>query len=44
MPKSPQKWPFMDRTILGLDRDTPVGHARSCFDSAKWKRPCGLPV
>ncbi|KHG06047.1 hypothetical protein F383_32268 [Gossypium arboreum] len=24
MPKSPQKWPFPNRTILGLCRDTPV--------------------
>ncbi|KHG09790.1 hypothetical protein F383_02449 [Gossypium arboreum] len=24
MPKSPQKLPFPNRTILGLDRDTPV--------------------
>ncbi|KHG11108.1 hypothetical protein F383_12367 [Gossypium arboreum] len=24
MPKSPQKWHFSNRTILGLDRDTPV--------------------
>ncbi|KHF98586.1 hypothetical protein F383_37773 [Gossypium arboreum] len=23
MPKSPQKWPFPNRTILGLSRDTP---------------------
>ncbi|KHG06419.1 hypothetical protein F383_32921 [Gossypium arboreum] len=23
MPKSPQKWPFPNRTLLGLDRDTP---------------------
>ncbi|KHG29090.1 atp-dependent rrna helicase spb4 [Gossypium arboreum] len=35
MPKSPQKWSFLNRTILGLDRDTPVrasilpnGHGR----------------
>ncbi|KHF97926.1 hypothetical protein F383_17360 [Gossypium arboreum] len=24
MPKSPQNWPFPNRVILGLGRDTPV--------------------
>ncbi|KHG22241.1 Glutathione biosynthesis bifunctional gshAB [Gossypium arboreum] len=24
MPKSPKNWPFSNRTILGLGRDTPV--------------------
>ncbi|KHG08888.1 hypothetical protein F383_36272 [Gossypium arboreum] len=24
MPKSPKNWPFPNRTILGLCRDTPV--------------------
>ncbi|KHG05212.1 hypothetical protein F383_31542 [Gossypium arboreum] len=24
MPKSPQNWPFSNRVILGLGRDTPV--------------------
>ncbi|KHG23378.1 hypothetical protein F383_29888 [Gossypium arboreum] len=24
MPKSPQKWPFPNRALLGLGRDTPV--------------------
>ncbi|KHG10181.1 hypothetical protein F383_04077 [Gossypium arboreum] len=24
MPKSPQKWPFSNRTILGLIKDMPV--------------------
>ncbi|KHG13080.1 hypothetical protein F383_09928 [Gossypium arboreum] len=28
MPKSPQKWPFPNRTLLGLDRDMPVWSAR----------------
>ncbi|KHG07765.1 hypothetical protein F383_34891 [Gossypium arboreum] len=24
MPKSHQKWPFLNRTLFGLDRDMPV--------------------
>ncbi|KHG15923.1 hypothetical protein F383_03495 [Gossypium arboreum] len=44
MPKSPQKWPFPNRTILSLGRDTPVCHARSCFDPAKWTQSCATPV
>ncbi|KHG12777.1 hypothetical protein F383_18014 [Gossypium arboreum] len=24
MPKSPQKWPFPNRTTLGLSKDTPL--------------------
>ncbi|KHG11845.1 hypothetical protein F383_17708 [Gossypium arboreum] len=44
MPKSPQKWPFVNWTQLGLGRDTAVCHARLCFDSGKLTRPCGLPV
>ncbi|KHF97961.1 hypothetical protein F383_37293 [Gossypium arboreum] len=24
MPKSPKNWPFLNRTKLGLGRDTPV--------------------
>ncbi|KHF99730.1 hypothetical protein F383_38582 [Gossypium arboreum] len=24
MPKSPQNWPFLNWTQLGLDRDTPM--------------------
>ncbi|KHG22307.1 Beta-amyloid-like protein [Gossypium arboreum] len=41
---SPQKWPFLNWTQLGLGKDTLVCHARSCFDSFKLTRPCGLPV
>ncbi|KHF98127.1 hypothetical protein F383_37249 [Gossypium arboreum] len=47
MPRSPQKWPFPDRTLLGLDRDTHgrvVYPFKSCFDSSKWTWLCGLPM
>ncbi|KHG13133.1 hypothetical protein F383_19980 [Gossypium arboreum] len=44
MPKSPQKWPFLNRAILGLNRDTPLCPCKSCFDLAKWTRPCDTPV
>ncbi|KHG06866.1 Fluconazole resistance 1 [Gossypium arboreum] len=47
MPKSPQNWPFLNRVILGLGRDTPmcvVYPCKSCFDPAKGTRPCDTPV
>ncbi|KHG20539.1 RNA polymerase II transcription factor B subunit 3 [Gossypium arboreum] len=33
MPESPQNWPFPNRVILGLDRDTPL-----CEYSSPWSR------
>ncbi|KHF98541.1 hypothetical protein F383_37809 [Gossypium arboreum] len=33
MPKSPQNWPFPNRVILGLGRDTPM-----CDYSSLWSR------
>ena len=33
MPKSPQKWPFLNRAILGLGRDTHM-----CDYSSPWSR------
>ncbi|KHG09584.1 hypothetical protein F383_36588 [Gossypium arboreum] len=45
MPKSPQNWPFLNWTKLGLGRDTPVCDClRPWSKLAKRTRPCGLPV
>ncbi|KHG13206.1 hypothetical protein F383_10826 [Gossypium arboreum] len=47
MPKSPQKSSFPNRTLLGLERDTPehvVYPCESCFNSAILTRSCGLPL